>query len=1072
MMRRGNQNYVCWRCLSLRPAGRVVPPRRASGPVVAATPLSSFSALAAAASRPSSALFPSLTRHDRRPLLRYLSTEPPAAANTGQGETGEGETASLFDRALDEELDSDPFARPGDIRAQLRAWEARNPDKTLTVPPDAPVGNSVSNSLTKNLWDLNMLLDKPTVQDDDSSQPHFDGVDVIDSSHAGAALQAGDLVEFSANSSTSLFIAVCLGNFNGHLHFYTSKGQWFTTRSLRTGFVVKNYFEDPGELDDLVQAIPSLSSSESVLKDLQERNAGPSREIGASLIRKMHAFLTESRLLHQAYVERLSKAHLSFGKEEKVLSLREIADVLLPVQLKRGKSYFPPEALYAVYCTIMADDLNFLPLTRGARERESYMFVLQPASVLENVARVEDLVRGVSELDAARGRAGKKFITATDSFLEFQSQARSLIDQTRKTRDWSPHGMVGPFKNPGSGPVAPPQPVAWSETGLAVIQFLETWAAQGSFRPSSRYHWVGAAILRGLDRYPGAILDSSTGWTFLQEIGWIAPWDVSARHTLRLPSQRTTRHTALPNPPSLDATKVGLAGDRLARLRQEFAQSTVYCIDSADTLDVDDGISLEAAGDGEYWIHIHVADPASRIRHTSPLAKEGASKMGTSYLAGFYDRMLDRDDVRDIFSLRPDSPSLTFSARVNEKGQLLGSKVTPGILKDVVYMTPEDVSSVVGDTPEVVPPPDVLEVGKRPAEHAPPVRKMDTPETLSKAHKRDLKTLFKLATAIRNVRLEKGATPVFPSRPRARVSLDGLSPVAAENGSAFYHGDPYIRVEYDNQGSSLVSSIMQLAGEVAARWCFDRRIPIPYRVQKIASEHLAALQAFNRDVLHPKLLAGERPTQEEYNVLRVLGGSYEVSTLPGPYLGMGLDMYAKVTSPLRRYPDLVAHWQIEAALLEEHRLGTSLAGRKLSADGPMAVPGKPPPTQGFLPFTKTDLDNDILPQVRIRERHRKLVDNVEGNTQWILQALVRAWRFGEGSPKLPETFRFTVADTAPGRGLIGRLDWFGQAAEVDLEGLKPVTRLAEVKPNDEFEVELLDVNVHTQKVSVKLLKRL
>jgi exoribonuclease R len=587
--------------------------------------------------------------------------------------------------------------------------------------------------------------------------------------------------------------------------------------------------------------------------------------------------------------------------------------------------------------------------------------------------------------------------------------------------------------------------------------------------------------LRAVRRYEDALLDGTTGWTFLQEIGWIPPWDVSARHVLRLPDQRLNRHAGLLPPPSSEPAAAELGPDRLAHLRQDFARSTVYCIDSADTLDVDDGISLEPAGDGEYWIHIHVADPASRILPDNELAERAALRAQTNYLAGFYQRMLDGDHVRDTFSLGPNQPTLTFSARVDEAGRLLDSKVTPGILRDVVYITPEDVSSVVGDTDPSAVPPDVFEVGTRPANR--PVRRMTTPAQLSRAQTSELMTLSKLAQALRRVRLDNGATPAYLPKPKASVAMDGVAPGATNGDSAFYLGDPYIRVAYDAQGSPLVNNLMQLAGEVGARWCYERNIPIPYRVQLLAGQNSDALRAFNRDVFYPQLAAGKNPPAEDWHIQRSLVGGYDVSTTPASNLSMGLELYTKVTSPLRRYTDLLVHWQIEAALLEEHRRGESLAVRKFAPGSSTANEATATPAEStaakkkaslaFLPFSKHYLDAQVLPRLRIRERHGKLIDNVEGNSQWILQALVRAWRFGEGSSsQLPKTFRFTVSDVMHRQTVRGSIDWFDQPANVELEDMNGVVRIGDVKPGDVFEVELANVNVHTNKISVRILKKI
>ncbi|KAL2146707.1 hypothetical protein VTI28DRAFT_2858 [Corynascus sepedonium] len=1062
MMRRSSQSYVCWRCLLPR-----------------CTPTSVTTAFSTSIATPRRRLelLRTLARHDRSSQLRSVSTESPASRT------------AAADPAAD--LTSDWAHKPrtlrtssqkSHIREQLGIWEAQNPGRTATIPTDQPPVGTVSNTYTKSRGEWGFSLDM-LAQDDDATRPHFDGVDIVDLGQSGSVLQAGDLVEVSSSSWKIRLLAICLGNFNGHFHFYTNTGKWFTSRTIRTGFVVKRFVEDPAELRAVVDAIPSLSPSSTELNELQDLNIGPSRDLAASLIRKMHTFQAASRLIHQTYVERLSRAQTQFGKKERMLSLREIADALLPASLKRNKGTFPPEALYAVYSVVEAEDVAFTALDRGARHHESYMFALHSAEVQGNVTHVEKLVRDYYELSSGRNKTGKRHSASSATLAGFLEQARDLIDQVRKTREWSPHGMIGPSNKPSSGTAATLNVPVWSETSLAVIKFIEHWAAAGGFRSGSRCHWIGASILRALQRYDDAILDSTTGWTFLQEIGWIPPWDVSARHALRLPEQQLNRHPALVPSRTSEAAAAELGPDQLADIRQDFARSTAYCIDSADTLDVDDGISLEPAENGEYWIHIHVADPASRITPNCELAKQGALRAQTNYLAGFYQRMLDRDDVRDTFSLGPNQPTLTFSARVDEMGRLLDSKVTPGILRDVVYITPEDVSSVVGDAAPSAVPSDVLEVGTRPEQNGHFVRKMTTPDGLSRAQRNELMTLSKLATAIQRVRLENGATPVYPPKPKASVSLDGVAPGVTNGDSAFYFGDPYIRVAYAGQGSSLVSSLMQLAGEVGARWCYERDIPIPYRVQLLAGENAEALRAFNRDVFYPQLAAGKNPPPEDWHTLRSLVGGYDVSTTPAPNLSMGLDLYTKVTSPLRRYPDLLVHWQIEAALLEERRRGKSLVVRKFTGNNEAAAaavtatasaPRKEP--RKFLPFSKQDLEDTVLPRLRIRERHGKLLDNVDGNSQWILQALVRAWRFGEASSSstsspLPRTFRFAASDVVAGRMVKGRIDWFDQPATVELEDMNGVERIANVRPGDVFEVELADVNVHANQIRVRLLKK-
>lgn len=98
------------------------------------------------------------------------------------------------------------------------------------------------------------------------------------------------------------------------------------------------------------------------------------------------------------------------------------------------------------------------------------------------------------------------------------------------------------------------------------------------------------------------------------------------------------------------------------------------------------------------------------------------------------------------------------------------------------------------------------------------------------------------------------------------------------------------------QSRELVTDAMLMAGEAAARYAQERDIPIPYATQPppevpVATDGLAAMYASRR------LL---KPSQSKCQ--------------PGSHAGLGLDLYSRATSPLRRYLDLVTHQQLRRHL--------------------------------------------------------------------------------------------------------------------------------------------------------------
>jgi exoribonuclease-2 len=97
------------------------------------------------------------------------------------------------------------------------------------------------------------------------------------------------------------------------------------------------------------------------------------------------------------------------------------------------------------------------------------------------------------------------------------------------------------------------------------------------------------------------------------------------------------------------------------------------------------------------------------------------------------------------------------------------------------------------------------------------------------------------------------------------------------------------------QSAGVVREMMLLAGEAAARFAFKNGIAFPYACQ----------QKPDFPSVIPDGLAGK------YTCIRSMH-SRVMSAIPSAHAGLGLAMYSQVTSPLRRYGDLVAHQQLRA----------------------------------------------------------------------------------------------------------------------------------------------------------------
>lgn len=103
----------------------------------------------------------------------------------------------------------------------------------------------------------------------------------------------------------------------------------------------------------------------------------------------------------------------------------------------------------------------------------------------------------------------------------------------------------------------------------------------------------------------------------------------------------------------------------------------------------------------------------------------------------------------------------------------------------------------------------------------------------------------------------------------------------------------------------MVSELMLMAGAAVAQMASQRGLALPYAVQE-PGDPMPPPQSLSEMFVGRRRM---RPSQP--------------STRPGPHAGLGLPAYVRVTSPLRRYLDLVAHQQLRAMLAGQPTLDES-----------------------------------------------------------------------------------------------------------------------------------------------------
>jgi exoribonuclease-2 len=147
-----------------------------------------------------------------------------------------------------------------------------------------------------------------------------------------------------------------------------------------------------------------------------------------------------------------------------------------------------------------------------------------------------------------------------------------------------------------------------------------------------------------------------------------------------------------------------------------------------------------------------------------------------------------------------------------------------------------------------------------------------------------LRSALRVADRLRRERVGRGAVRLVRPEVKVRVA-DGAITVCTY--------DP------DTPSRQVVSEMMVLANRLAAEYALAKDVPIIYRVQDPPQGDLPQMTRYT-------------PAVFERTIRRL--GRTRLSTHPQPHAGLGLDAYTQITSPIRRYADLVIQRQLTAHL--------------------------------------------------------------------------------------------------------------------------------------------------------------
>lgn len=339
--------------------------------------------------------------------------------------------------------------------------------------------------------------------------------------------------------------------------------------------------------------------------------------------------------------------------------------------------------------------------------------------------------------------------------------------------------------------------------------------------------------------------------------------------------------------------------------RRDFTNYSVITIDGDDSKDFDDAVYVERANNGNYILHVYIADVAEYVKADSKLDEE-ALKRGTSvYLADRVIPMLPRELSNGICSLNEGVIRLVLAClmEIDGKGNLVNYEICEGYIRSLHRMTYRKVNAILrGDR----------NLQKKYAD----IEKM-------------IFTMQELSHIIRQRRYKKGGLEFEVDEYKFELNSDG-SPKS-------------VTLRTRDDAEKIIEDFMLQANETIAYHMNIMQLPCVYRVhEKPDQDKLHSVFELisnmgvhfknTRNDIHSKQIQTALDSMKDNPYSAIIHNLLLRSMMKAKYsekcmghFGLAMQYYCHFTSPIRRYPDLMVHRLIKSLLLYPKKLDSQIA---------------------------------------------------------------------------------------------------------------------------------------------------
>lgn len=321
--------------------------------------------------------------------------------------------------------------------------------------------------------------------------------------------------------------------------------------------------------------------------------------------------------------------------------------------------------------------------------------------------------------------------------------------------------------------------------------------------------------------------------------------------------------------------------------RRDMRTITTFTIDPVDAKDFDDALSIEKLDNGNWEIGIHIADVSHYVKPGTLLDKEAYERSTSVYLVDRVVPMLPEVLSNNVCSLRPNEDKYTFSAlfELDEKAMVKKQWFGRTVIHSDRRFTYEEAQEIIEG------------------------KKGDFEE--------EIHILNNLAKLLREDRMKKGA--ISFDKIEVKFNLDeNKNPVGV-----------YFKIGKDS--NHLIEEFMLLANKKVSEFVSTNKKGNPTDITFIYRIHedpdpikLLSLKQFVNTLGYDINITNKKKTYQSINKLltEVKGKGEEnmietlairtmskakYSTENVGHYGLAFDYYSHFTSPIRRYPDVIAH---------------------------------------------------------------------------------------------------------------------------------------------------------------------